>query len=322
MLQVARFETNGTPRWGVVRDNAYIALDGEYATTGELVTRGLDEIKRVHASGSGEDVATSSARLLSPITTNQQVLCQGANYRQHMIEAGLNPDDKRFNMFFRKASSCLCGARDGIRKPEHVQLLDYEVELGLILGRDIVSEERFNGGGLPDPVVALVIHNDVSARDVQVPQMQFYKGKSYRTFGPTGPYLTFVDDALRARWGDLRLRLSVNGVSRQDDLAKNMVYPPAETLTEMSGLQSMQAGDLIATGTPAGVAMQIPSPLLVKLIQLLPEQKKWQLFVKGQKRSGRYLQHGDVVECSIQADDGSVHLGTLQNRVEPGQGGS
>lgn len=317
MTQVARFQADGRPRWGVVVGNSLAPLDGDYRTTGELVTRGRDEVERVARDGASESVGLASVTLLSPITENQQVLCQGANYRQHMIEAGLNPDDKRFNMFFRKASSCLCGAHDAIRKPAHVQLLDYEVELGLVVGRDITGPERFDGSELPDAVVALVVHNDVSARDVQVPQMQFYKGKSFRTFGPTGPYLTWVDDRLRASWGDLRLRLSVNGDTRQDDYAKNMVYPPAETLTEMTQLQSVRAGDLIATGTPAGVAMQIPSPLLVKLIQLLPEKRKWQLFVKGQSRSGRYLESGDLVECSIQSSDGSIDLGTLRNHVEP-----
>ncbi|MEM9731362.1 MAG: fumarylacetoacetate hydrolase family protein [Myxococcota bacterium] len=316
MIQVARFQADdGPPRWGVVVGNALAPLEGDYPTTGKLVTQGRDEVERVAQAHGEQTVSLGSVTLLSPITENQQVLCQGANYRQHMIEAGLNPDDKRFNMFFRKASSCLCGANEVILKPSHVQLLDYEVELGLVVGRDIHSPERFNGSGLPDAVVALVVHNDVSARDVQVPQMQFYKGKSFRTFGPTGPYLTWVDDDLRARWGDLRLRLSVNGETRQDDHAKNMVYPPSETLTEMTLLQSVRAGDLIATGTPSGVAMQIPSPILVKLIQLLPEKRKWKLFVKGQSRSGRYLENGDLVECSIQSSDGSVDLGTLKNRV-------
>ncbi|MGB5810436.1 MAG: fumarylacetoacetate hydrolase family protein [Polyangiales bacterium] len=319
MQQVARFKAHGRTHWGVVDGTDCIPLQGVYETTGELVTSGLDEIRATHRERAGERLPLSTVELLSPITENQQVLCQGANYRQHMIEAGVNPDAKGFNMFFRKASSCLCGASATIRKPAHVQLLDYEVELGLVVGRDIAEPTRFHGGGLPDAVVALSVHNDVSARDVQVPQMQFYKGKSYRTFGPTGPYLTFVDDALRRGWGDLRLRLAVNGEPRQEDLAKHMVFQPAETLTEMTQLQSIRAGDLIATGTPAGVAMRIPPPILVKVLQLLPEKTKWGLFVKSQKRSGRYLENGDTVECSIASADGSIDLGTLRNRVEPAE---
>ncbi|MEM7135175.1 MAG: fumarylacetoacetate hydrolase family protein [Myxococcota bacterium] len=315
MRQVARFQNHGLTHWGLVDGEDCVPLKGDYETTGQLVTSGLDEIHATELEGATDRVPLKTVELLSPITENQQVLCQGANYRQHMIEAGMNPDAKHFNMFFRKASSCLCGAHDTVMKPYHVKLLDYEVELGLVVGHDITEPTHFNGGGLPEAVVALSVHNDISARDVQVPQMQFYKGKSYRTFGPTGPYLTFIDDSLRRSWGDLRLRLTVNGQTRQDDFAKNMVFQPAETLTEMTQLQSIRAGDLIATGTPAGVAMQIPSPVLVKVLQLLPEATKWKLFVKGQKRSGRFLENGDTVECSIVAEDGSVDLGTLQNRI-------
>ncbi|MEM8605761.1 MAG: fumarylacetoacetate hydrolase family protein [Myxococcota bacterium] len=314
MLQVARFKVDDQSQWGVVGGDACIPLEGQYPTTGELLTRGGDDIAHAQKNGARR-VALADVELLSPITEGQQVLCQGANYRDHMIEAGMDPDSKAFNMFFRKASSCLCGANDAIEKPPHVKLLDYEVELGLVMGRDITSPETFSGDELPDAVAALVIHNDVSARDVQIPQMQFYKGKSYRTFGPTGPYLTLVDDALRKRWRELRLALKVNGQTRQSDLAQNMVFKPAETLTEMTYLQSVRAGDLVATGTPSGVAMQIPSPLLVKLVQLLPEKKRWELFVKKQKSSGRYLEVGDLVECAIATEDRSLNLGTLSNRI-------
>jgi 2-keto-4-pentenoate hydratase/2-oxohepta-3-ene-1,7-dioic acid hydratase in catechol pathway len=316
MLQVARFKVGGRTRWGVVEGDGCVPLEGEYSTTGDLLTKGRDDIAAAKGEGGEGRVALADVELLSPITENQQVLCQGANYRQHMIEAGMDPDSKGFNMFFRKASSCLCGANDAIQKPAHVQLLDYEVELGLVMGRDITKPEAFAGEDLPDAVAALVVHNDVSARDVQVPQMQFYKGKSYRTFGPTGPYLTLVDDALRKGWRALRLESKVNGEIRQNDLAENMVFKPAVTLTEMTQLQSVRAGDLIATGTPAGVAMQLPPPWLVKLMQLVPENKKWPMFIRKQKKSGRYLEPGDLVECSIAADDGSVSLGKLSNRIQ------
>ncbi|MEM7136074.1 MAG: fumarylacetoacetate hydrolase family protein [Myxococcota bacterium] len=315
MLQVARFKVDDQARWGVVAGDACIPLEGRYRTTGELLARGREDIAHAKKNG-GACFPLADIDLLSPITEEQQVLCQGANYRDHMIEAGMDPDSKAFNMFFRKASSCLCGANDAIEKPAHVKLLDYEVELGLVMGRDITSPETFSGDELPDAVAALVIHNDVSARDVQIPQMQFYKGKSYRTFGPTGPYLTLVDDLLRKRWRELRLALKVNGQTRQRDLAQNMVFKPAETLTEMTHLQSVRTGDLVATGTPSGVAMQIPSPLLVKLVQLLPEKRRWELFIKKQESSGRYLQAGDLVECAIATEDGILSLGTLSNRVE------
>lgn len=315
MLQVSRFARNGQTHWGVLDGEHLVLLEGSYATTGELLERGLEEVRVATSEVERERVPLAGVALVSPITTNQQVVCQGANYRQHMIEAGVDPDSKGFNMFFRKASSCLCGPHEAIQRPSHVELLDYEIELGLVLGRDLTKPESFTSDELPEAIAALVIHNDVSARDVQIPQMQFYKGKSYRTFGPTGPYLTLVDDALRRTWRDLKLELRVNGTRRQHDFARNMVFGPAATLSEMTQLQSLHTGDLIATGTPAGVALQLPPPWLVRLLQLIPEKRRWPMFIERQKKSGRYIEPGDLVECSIALEDGSVDLGTLSNRV-------
>ncbi len=103
-------------------------------------------------------------------------------------------------------------------------------------------------------VAGAVIVNDYSARDIQIPQMQFYKGKSYRSFGPVGPYLCLLGmadfDVLRR----LQLKLSVNGQPRQEDTTANLVFGPAETLTELSTIQELFCGDLLATGTPSGCA--------------------------------------------------------------------
>ncbi|MEM6928547.1 MAG: fumarylacetoacetate hydrolase family protein [Myxococcota bacterium] len=313
MIRVARADMGGRVVWGLVDGETLAPLEGAYASTGALLQDGRDDIA---AHGPQRPrVPLSEVTLLSPVTEDQQVLCQGANYREHMREAGLDPDAKAYNMFFRKASSCLCGARDAILRPHHVGLLDYEIELGMVLGRDIVEPERFDGEELPDAVAAVVIHNDVSARDVQIPQMQFYKGKSYRTFGPTGPWLTLVDDALRTRWRELRLELTVNGEVRQSEVASEMVFEPAESLTEWSALQTLRAGDLVATGTPSGVAMRLPAPWLVRLFQMIPERRRWPLFIGRQARSGRYLRDGDVVGCRIASDDGAFDLGTLENPV-------
>lgn len=292
-------------------------IEGVFETTGALLAEGSEAIESaVHngSRGSRDTIPIEEARLLSPITENQQIVCQGKNYRQHAVETGFNPDDKPFNMFFRKASSCLCGARDAILRPPQVVLLDYEVELGLVVGRDVAAPERFDGPGLPDAVGALLVFNDVSARDVQVPQLQFYKGKSFRTFGPAGPWLTLVDDDVRGRWHELRLHLSVNEEPRQNSLAADMIHPPAATLSELSELQSLRTGDLIATGTPSGVAMQ-RNPDSEKLTQSLPARQRWQKFIEDQAASGRYLEPGDRVTAAIHTDDGAIDLGVLDNRV-------
>jgi 2-keto-4-pentenoate hydratase/2-oxohepta-3-ene-1,7-dioic acid hydratase in catechol pathway len=231
-----------------------------------------------------------------------------------MIESGMNPG-RAFNMLFTKSTASLTGPDDDIIRPSQVRLLDYEVELGIVLGKPITGPVTITDADLPGYVGGFVIANDVSARDVQLPQGQWYKGKSYPTFCPGGPFLCVPDPGEVARWRDLRLRLSVNGTIRQDGLAGDMVFGPAATLTELSGLERLEAGDVLLTGTPGGCALQPPSAFVQRLASLLPDAKRWELFIKGQSRSSAYLKPGDRVVASIRTDDGALDLGTQHNTV-------
>lgn len=311
-VNVVRFEHQGTVQWGIVRDGVITAIPGDFPTTGAFIAANpvatLKEVK-------GDTVAASDVKILSPVTRNQQFICQGANYRQHMIESGMDPDAKKFNMIFTKATSCITSADSPLIKPKHVRFLDYEVELGLVIRRDITTKTKVTDGNLHQFVAGLVIVNDYSARDVQIPQMQFYKGKSYRTFGPIGPYLCLLEDRDFPEIKKLQLTLTVNGAVRQKDNTANMVYGPAETLTELSGLQDLVPGDLIATGTPSGCALAIPSPRKQKIAALLPEAAKWKMFLKVQAKRSQYLVVGDVVEARIANADGSINLGAQRNVV-------
>jgi 2,4-diketo-3-deoxy-L-fuconate hydrolase len=244
-----------------------------------------------------------------------RVFCQGANYRSHMIESGMDPN-RAFNMLFTKSTASMCGADDDIVTPSHVQLLDYEVELGIVVGKPITVPVAVTPENLAEYIGAFVVGNDVSARDIQLPQGQWFKGKSYRTFCPVGPYLSVPETAEEvARWSELRLTLSVNGEKRQDSLAGDMVFKPADTLTEFSQLETFEVGDLILTGTPGGVALQPPKAVAQKIAGLLPEDKKWELFVKAQAKSSAYLKPGDKVVTSIRTDDGAIDLGTQHNTI-------
>jgi 2,4-didehydro-3-deoxy-L-rhamnonate hydrolase len=310
-LNIARVLHQGQPRWAIVNGARLKLLPSQAKTTGEFIRQADPSALRVIE---GEWIDAAAAQLLSPVTQNQQFICLGANYRQHMIESGVDPDVKTFNMVFTKASTCIVPADSDIVRPAHVRLLDYEVELGLILRRDVTGPVQVTGSNLGDLIAALVIVDDVSARDIQIPQMQFYKGKSYRTFGPVGPYLCLLEPDDIRRIAELELTLSVNGATRQRDKAANLVYGPAETLTELSGLQDLFAGDLIATGTPAGCALSVPSPRQQKLAALLPERARWRLFFKRQE--GRpYLEPGDLVEARIASPDRAIDLGVQRNRV-------
>lgn len=308
---VVRFRRDDRMQWGVVRDGTIAPIAGDLPTTGDLI-RHLAVGGRPATAGT---LDATRVTLASPITRNQQFVCLGANYRQHMIESGVDPDAKTFNMVFTKASSCIVPADSDVVRPRRVRFLDYEIELGIVIRRDITAATVVTDETLHQFVAGAVIVNDYSARDVQIPEMQFYKGKSFRTFGPVGPYLCMLEphdmDALK----DLRLTLTVNGDVRQRDTTRNLVHGPAETLTELSAVHDLHPGDLIATGTPAGCALSVPSPLMQRLAALLPERMRWDAFMRVQASRSGYLSPGDVVEATIRSEDGAIDLGVQRNRI-------
>jgi 2-keto-4-pentenoate hydratase/2-oxohepta-3-ene-1,7-dioic acid hydratase in catechol pathway len=203
--------------------------------------------------------------------------------------------------------------------PSHVEFLDYEVEIGLVFSRDVDGPVELGDDDLAEYVGGLVLLNDVSARDVQIPETQSHKGKSYRTFGPTGPYLTLVSaDELR-RFDELHLRLSVNGETRQDSLASDMVHRPPATLSELSGVQDWETGDLLATGTPGGCVLKAPAKPLALPAQVVSPARRQALLRRVAARNPRRLRPGDVVETSIRTDDGAIDLGVQGNKVVAGR---
>lgn len=311
-INIVRFEYQDQTQWGVIRDTRITPVPGTYATTGDFVRNTtLAQL----AALDGELIAVSAVKLLSPVTRNQQFICQGANYRQHMIESGMDPDVKTYNMIFTKASSCIVPADSDVIKPKRVQFLDYEIELGLVMRQAIHGPVDVTDDNLYEYVAGAVIVNDYSARDVQIPQMQFYKGKSFRTFGPVGPWLTLLEPREISALRSLQLKLTVNDKLRQNDTTANLVYGPAETLTELSRVHDLEAGDLLATGTPAGCALSVPSPTKQKMAAMLPEKAKWEMFLKVQAARPQYLKPGDVVEARIHSSDGRIDLGTQRNRI-------
>lgn len=313
-INVVRYRSDDRVRWGVVQDERVAPIEGDYPTTRAFMLEAASRVRDGSVSlGPARPLSETSP--LCPITTDRQFLCQAINYHAHMRESGFDPATNPFNIFFRKASSCLTSATDDIVLPSHVEFLDYEVEIGLVFSRDVDRPVEVTEANLADYVGGLVVLNDVSARDVQLPETQFYKGKSYRTFGPVGPYLALVSaDELR-RFDDLRLRLSVNGEVRQDSLASDMVHRPPATLTELSSLQNWQAGDLLATGTPGGCALQAPARPLALLAQLVSPIRRQALVRRVAARNPRRLQPGDEIQASVGTDDGALDLGQLHNRV-------
>jgi 2-keto-4-pentenoate hydratase/2-oxohepta-3-ene-1,7-dioic acid hydratase in catechol pathway len=317
-IHAVRFSHQGRIQWGLVSKQRIMPLSGEFATTADFIrSHDVGALREFAASAaaSRNTLALAEVQILSPVTRNQQFICQGANYRQHMIESGLDPDAKSFNMIFTKATSCITSADSDLIKPKQVRFLDYEIELGLILKRDVLARTVVTDANLHEFVAGAVIVNDYSARDIQIPQSQFYKGKSFRTFGPIGPYLCLLTVAEVPYLRNLQLTLTVNGQVRQKDSTANLVFGPAETLTELSGVQDLCAGDLLSTGTPAGCALSVPSPFKQRMGALLPEKAKWAIFNKVQEEREQYLKAGDVVEARIQSPDGVIDLGVQRNKV-------
>ena len=311
-LAVVRFESEGRAGWGAVRGDRLQLLCGSPLSTGDFI-RNFDA---EHFQSPGQpSIPLAGVTILSPITRDQQFICLGANYRQHMIESGIDPETKRFNMVFTKAPGSIVPFDSPLIKPRCVRFLDYEIELGLVIKKAITQRITVTEENLGDYVAGIVMLNDYSARDVQIPEGQFYKGKSFRTFAPIGPYLCLLQRNEMHYLRELQLTLTVNGEVRQQDSTRNLVFGPAETLTELSGVHDLAPGDLIATGTPSGCALTVPTPLKQRIVGLLPERKKWQLFLNIQARRMQYLKPGDVVESRISSTDNQIDLGVQRNEV-------
>jgi 2-keto-4-pentenoate hydratase/2-oxohepta-3-ene-1,7-dioic acid hydratase in catechol pathway len=304
----------GTPQWGVLFGTKIAPLAGDYPTTADVVRQGRDAARQLTAAQATIDLG--SVRVLPPVTTNQQFICQGVNYESHVRESGLDPANFPFNTIFTKAPSCISGAYDDVVRPAHVKLLDYEIELGLVLARDLVPGEKVNDDKLHEVLAGVTIVNDVSARDVQLPQGQFYKGKSYRSFGPTGPVLLLLEPQEWKRWRELKMTLEVNGAVRQQAFCGEMLFKPAQTLTELAAMHDMQAGDLLATGTPAGCAAKAPSKLVMFILKhFMSDAGKWKAFIAKATKNPLYLQPNDVMTLAIRTDDGALDLGQQRTKV-------
>ena len=281
-------------------------------TTGELLA---DRTAIDAAAHSSDTVPVDSLDLVSPVTAPCRVVAQMTNFVSHVTDAGMDPKTIPLT-FFRKASASISGPYDDIVKPAHVKFMDYEVEIGLVIGRDIPVGTEITESNLADYIAALVVTNDVSARDIQLPQTQFYEAKSYPTFTPVGPALVLVDADELKRFGDLRLQLRVSGEVRQNMLVDgDMIYQPLQALQSLARFQDLRAGDLIMTGTPVGTALSAPPKFVQTISSLLPPAVKWKLFFNTQAKNEKYLQHGDVVELSVATDDGAIDLGTQRTAV-------
>jgi 2-keto-4-pentenoate hydratase/2-oxohepta-3-ene-1,7-dioic acid hydratase in catechol pathway len=291
--------------WWVQTPSGAARIRTDATSTAEVLT---DRAAIDAAAHSTDTVPVEDLTLLSPVTTPCRLVAQATNYASHVRDVGRDPAKTPLT-FFRKASGSVTGPFDDIVKPPHVQLLDYEVEIGLLIGRELPVGTEITEANLAEYVYGLLVTNDVSARDVQMTKAQFYESKSYPTFTPVGPALVLVDADELKRFGDLRVLLKVNGEVRQNMVVEgDMLYTPVQALQTMAKFQKVDAGDVVLTGTPVGTA------LTARGIEN-PNQMDLKTFLAAQAKNPNYLHHGDVVEATVATDDGAINLGTQRNKV-------
>ena len=275
-MRVARVGAPGAERPVVVTpDGALLDLGGVTDEVDGAFLGRLADVRPDHLPV----LRGTSLRFGPPVVRPGKVVGIGLNYAAHATDVGAQPPSEP--VVFLKAATSVCGPTDVIRMLPGSVSTDYEVELGVVLG------SRLRGERDPDRAMAAVagyvLAHDVSDRSLQLERGGTWtKGKSADTFCPIGPWLVTPDGLGDPQ--DVRLRLAVNGQTRQDGSTQDMIFGVAELLCYVSGLMTLEPGDLLVTGTPAGVAMAQPEPR-------------------------PYLQHGDVVEL-----DGGV-LGRQRNLV-------
>ncbi|HVD08683.1 MAG TPA: fumarylacetoacetate hydrolase family protein [Nitrososphaeraceae archaeon] len=216
------------------------------------------------------------ADLLAPISDPAKIICLAFNYYDHARDAGLTPSDEP--VIFIKPRSTLNHPFNDVVCPKFVQRLDYEAELAIIIGKNTKNIEPEKAS---ESIFGYMIFHDVSARDIQFKDKQYTRGKSIDTFAPCGPWITTKDEINNAQ--NLQIITKVNGEIRQNSSSSKMVISIEKIISSLSRVITLEAGDIISTGTPEGVAMSMKEP--------------------------KYLKDGDIVEITIE------NLGTIRNRI-------
>ena len=313
---VIRFkESEEVVRWGIVENNRVMPLSTHYASHRDLMDAFSDNPTSLQFSAEVA-VPLETLQLLSPVTSDVQIFCQGLNYASHQEEGGVKTG-KGQNLIFTKPPSSICGPRDDIIRPANCQLLDYEVELALVLKRDVPADTEITNENLLDYVGGFTLANDVSARDLcfGAPMLQWFKGKGHRTFCPTGPILYLMESEEVDLLSNLRLTLSLNGESRQDATTDQLIFKPDETLTELASFTNLMKGDMLLTGTPGGVILNAsPKVGLAIVMNFTNDKKRREKLIKSQK-GVRYLQPGDQLKLSLETKDGSRHFGSQVSTI-------
>ncbi|OJW27981.1 MAG: 5-carboxymethyl-2-hydroxymuconate isomerase [Rhodospirillales bacterium 69-11] len=283
-MRLVRFDDGGMPRIGAIIGQSVVSLGAvapRYSTMLSLIAGGDEALRMAHSAldSAARTTPLEKTRLLAPIERPGKFLAIGMNYRKHMEEAKRIGAPVPTNQYwFNKQTSCIAGPFDDT-DPGVSQALDYEVELGVIIGK---PAKRVSVEEAKHHVFGYLVCNDVSARDWQSHAPTFTVGKSFDTHGPIGPWIVTADEIPDPH--TLGLRCYVNGELRQESNTAELIYNIWEQISYLSTAFTLDSGDILATGTPSGVGVAMTPP--------------------------RFLQPGDVVRCEV---DG---IGAIENKVK------
>ena len=269
-MKLIRYTNNGHIKTGVAIGDKYYDTSGfgEDYNEAFFTTYGINRLDDYIKSVSGNlPEAGSDIKLASPVARPSKIVCIGLNYADHAKETGATPPPEP--VIFLKASTALCGPFDDIIIPKNSKKTDWEVELAVVIGK---KASYVNEADAMDYVAGYCLHNDVSEREFQIERSGTWdKGKGCDTFAPLGPFLATKDEI--ADVDNLRLWLTVNGKKMQDGTTANFIFKIPFIIAYTSQFMTLLPGDVISTGTPAGVAMGM--------------------------KDQPYLRPGDVVELGI-----------------------
>lgn len=261
-MRLVCYQSDSGPRAAVVRPEGYVdlhAADPQLPPAmRDLLALGPRGLERA-AAAQGQPVDPQSVSLLAPVPDPQKVICIGLNYSDHAVESGMQPPDEP--VVFNKFPSTVAAHEQPIVLPAESEAVDYEAELVAVIGR--------GGKNIPrDEALAHVagycVGHDVSARDWQLhkPGGQWLLGKSFDTFAPFGPELVTSDEV--GDPGHLAIALRLNGETLQDSNTDQLIFPVDELVAYVSRVCTLLPGDVIFTGTPAGVGFARKPPVLLK----------------------------------------------------------
>ena len=264
-MKIARLVRDGNETYGLVRDGNVATKDSIIMQTGvplpfnimDFLFEGwYDEIKDKISPTVFQDKLEMFS-LLDPLPNPSKIICLTFNYPKHAKEQ--NYESTKEPVIFIKPRTTLCGTGSEIKCPNFVKQLDYEIELAVIIGKTC---KNIDENSAKNHVFGYMVFNDVSARDIQMQDKQFTRGKSFDTFAPCGPWITTVDEITDVN--NLQMTTRINGHVRQNSSTSNMFINIPSIVSKLSKVMTLEKGDIITTGTPEGVALNNPDTPFLK----------------------------------------------------------